>query len=119
MSCHALLQGIFLTQGLNLHLLCVLHWQADSLSLSHLGSAQVYTGLCVSYPGSSVGKDFACNAGDCLQYRRRRIDAWVRKMAEKRMATHSNMLAWEIPWSESLVGYSPWGHKELDMSEAT
>ena len=24
---HALLQGIFLTQGLNLHLLCLLHWQ--------------------------------------------------------------------------------------------
>ena len=33
--CHFLLQGIFLTQGSNLHLL---HWQADSLPLSHLGS---------------------------------------------------------------------------------
>ena len=30
--CHALLQGIFPTQGLNLGLL---HWQADSLLLSH------------------------------------------------------------------------------------
>ena len=30
-----LLQGIFLTQGSNLHLL---HWQADSLPLSHLGN---------------------------------------------------------------------------------
>ena len=29
--------GIFPTQGLNLHLLCLLHWQADSLLLSHLG----------------------------------------------------------------------------------
>ena len=27
-GCHALLQGIFPTQGLNLHLLCLLHWQA-------------------------------------------------------------------------------------------
>ena len=35
---HFLLQGIFLTQGLNLHLLCILHWQADSLPLSYLGS---------------------------------------------------------------------------------
>ena len=34
-GCHFLLQGIFLTQGLNLHLL---HWQANSLPLSHLGS---------------------------------------------------------------------------------
>ena len=35
MGCHSLLQGIFLTQGLNPHLL---HWQAGSLPLSHLGS---------------------------------------------------------------------------------
>ena len=34
-GCHFLLQGIFLTQGLNLSLL---HWQVDSLLLSHLGS---------------------------------------------------------------------------------
>ena len=34
MDCHFLLQGIFLTQGLNLGLL---HQQVDSLPLSHLG----------------------------------------------------------------------------------
>ena len=34
-GCHFLLQGIFLTQGWNLHLL---HWQEDSLPLSHQGS---------------------------------------------------------------------------------
>ena len=33
MGCHALLQGIFLTQGLNLLLLHLLNWQAGSLSL--------------------------------------------------------------------------------------
>ena len=32
------LQRIFLTQGLNLCLLLLLHWQVDSLPLSHLGS---------------------------------------------------------------------------------
>ena len=31
-------RGIFLTQGLNPHLLHVLHGQADSLPLRHLGS---------------------------------------------------------------------------------
>ena len=31
--CHSLLQGIFPTQGLNLHLLYLLHWQAGSLPL--------------------------------------------------------------------------------------
>ena len=25
---------------------------------------------------------------------------------EEEMATHSNILAWRIPWAESLVGYS-------------
>ena len=35
---------------------------------------------------------------------------------EKAMATHSSTLAWKIPW-RSLVGYSPWGHKELDTTE--
>ena len=34
-GCHFLLQGILPTQGLNPHLL---HWQADSLQLSHQGS---------------------------------------------------------------------------------
>ena len=34
-GCHFLLQGIFLTQGSNQRLL---HWQVDSLPLSHLGS---------------------------------------------------------------------------------
>ena len=32
--CHAFLQGILLTQGLNLHLLCLLKWQAGSLPLA-------------------------------------------------------------------------------------
>ena len=41
LGCHDLLQGIFLTQRSNPHLLCLLHWQADSLLLGHLGSPRV------------------------------------------------------------------------------
>ena len=37
-NCHFLLQGIFWTQGSNPHLLHLLHGQADSLLLKHLGS---------------------------------------------------------------------------------
>ena len=33
LGCHALLQGIFPTQGWNPGLLCLLHWQAGSLPL--------------------------------------------------------------------------------------
>ena len=36
---------------------------------------------------------------------------------ENGMATHSSILTWSIPWTESLVGYSPWVCKELDMTE--
>ena len=37
---------------------------------------------------------------------------------EKEMETHSSILTWKIPWTErSLVGYSPWGRKESDMTE--
>ena len=35
---------------------------------------------------------------------------------EKAMAIHSSTLAWKIPWTEE-PGYSPWGRKELDMTE--
>ena len=27
---------------------------------------------------------------------------------ESKMATHSSILAWKSPWTESLVGYNPW-----------
>ena len=37
-GCYFLLQGIFPTQGSNLGLLCLLHWQEGSLSLCHLGT---------------------------------------------------------------------------------
>ena len=33
------------------------------------------------------------------------------------MATHSSILAWRIPWKRSLLGYSPWGCKELETTE--
>ena len=41
-------------------------------------------------------------------------ETWVQSLSwedplEKEMATHSSILAWEIPWS--LAGYSPWGLK--------
>ena len=37
-DCHFLLQRILLTQESHLSFLCLLHWQVDSLPLSHLGS---------------------------------------------------------------------------------
>ena len=31
--------------------------------------------------------------------------------------TATSILAWRIPWTEELTGYSPWAHKESDMTE--
>ena len=36
---------------------------------------------------------------------------------EEEMATHSNTLAWEIPWTEEPGGLRSWGRKELDIPE--
>ena len=47
MGCHFLLQGIFLTQGLNPSLLCLLHWQADCFTTEPSPSSfyQIKSGL--------------------------------------------------------------------------
>ena len=62
------------------------------------------------------GKEPACQ--------RRDEKTWARSLGqedplEKEMATHSSILVWKIPWTEEPAGYSPWGRKELDMTEAT
>ena len=38
-GCHFLHQGVFLTQGSNTYLLCLLHWQIDSSPLCYLGGS--------------------------------------------------------------------------------
>ena len=50
-------------------------------------------------------------------------ETWVRSLGwedspEKEMATHSNTLAWKIPWMEEFgAGYCPRGPKESGMTE--
>ena len=79
-GCHCLLQGIFPTQGSNPHLLCLLHWQAGSLPLCHMGSrignhcphlgkvggpSQAFTGTSTeTYEDMGVGHQ-GVPAGDC------------------------------------------------------
>ena len=45
--------------------------------------------LIWGFPGGSNGKEFACNVGDPRE-----------DTLEKGMATHSNILAWRISWTE-------------------
>ena len=47
---------------------------------------------------------------------------WVRSLGredslKKEMSTHSSILAGKSHGRRSLVSYSPWGHKELDVTE--
>ena len=49
-------------------------------------------------------------------------ETWVQSLCwedplEEGVATPSNILAWRIPWTRNLVGYSPQGRKEWDMTE--
>ena len=49
-------------------------------------------------------------------------ETWVQILGwedplEKEMATHSSTLGGKSHGCWSLVGYSPWGRKELDMTE--
>ena len=49
--CHFLDQGIFPAQKSNLHLPCLLHWQADSFPLGHLGSPSCARNQTLKIPG--------------------------------------------------------------------
>ena len=54
------------------------------------------------FSGGSYGKESTCNSGDqCFAMGQE-------DPLEKGRATHSNILAWKILWTEDLVGYSPW-----------
>ena len=51
--------------------------------------------------GSSVVKNPPAKQEMQLQY------LGTEDRLEKEMATHCSILAWEIPWTEGLAGYSP------------
>ena len=53
-------------------------------------------------PGGAVVKDLLANAGSLGH----------EDSLEKKMVTHSSILAWQIPWTENLMGYSPWGSQK-------
>ena len=67
----------------------------------------------MGYPGGSVVKHLPAKQEMHVQSL-----GWADPL-EEGMGTHSSILAWEIHEQRSLVGYSPWGHKESDMTKAT
>ena len=62
------------------------------------------------FPGGSDGRESACQC--------RRGYLGGEDPLEEEMATHSSILAWEIP-QKSLAGCNPWGPIESDCTEHT
>ena len=68
-----------------------------------------------SFPGGSVDKESACQS---RRHKRYKFDPWVRKISWRRKWQPTSVfLPGESHGQRSLVGYSPWGRKESDMTE--
>ena len=65
----------------------------------------------MGFPGGSAGESPAANAGDVG------LIPGLGRFLEKKMAAHFSILQpGKLHGQRSLVGYSPWGCKELDMT---
>ena len=64
------------------------------------------------FPGGSDGKASACNAGDLGLIPGSGRIPWRRKWQPTPVLLPGKFHVWR-----SLVGYSPWGRKEWDMTE--
>ena len=71
----------------------------------------------LGFPGGASSKEPACQ---CKRCRRRRFDPWVGKIPWRRAwQPPPVLLPGESHGQRSLAGYSPWGPKELDLTEVT
>ena len=103
-----------MTQGSNQHLWHLLNQQVDSLPLVTPEKLAIFADLfgCCGFPADSDGKESTWHCG------RPRFNPWVRKIPWRREWQPSPVfLSGEFHGQRSLEGYSPWGHKELDMIE--
>ena len=77
-----------------------------------LDKQRILFGIGYGTPGSWDGKEFF------LQCRRLKFDPWVGKFPWRREWQPTPVfLPGEFHGQRTLVGYSPWGHKESDMTE--
>ena len=72
---------------------------------------------CICFPGGTSGKE---STRYCKRHRGRRFDPWVKTIPWKRKWQPAPVfLPGESHGQRSLAGYSPWGCRELDTTEAT
>ena len=62
--------------------------------------------LTMGFPGGSVVKNLLANAGEAS------LSRGQEDPLEEEMATHSSILAWEIPWTEDTDGLQSTGSQK-------
>ena len=86
--------------------------QESLVCCSPWGHKELDTTEQLNYPGGSEVKASACS------FLRPGFNPWVEKIPWRRKQQPTPVfLPWESHGWRSLVGYSPWGHKELDTTE--
>ena len=71
----------------------------------------------MGFPDGASGKEPTCQ---CRRHKRHRFDPCVRKIPWRGAWQPTPVfLPAESHGQKNLVGYNPWDHKELDMTEAT
>ena len=71
--------------------------------------------MCVWLPRLHSGKESACQ---CRRCRRCGFNPWVKKILwSRKWHLTPIVLPVEPHGQKSVVGYSPWGHRESDMTE--
>ena len=94
-GCLALLQGIFLTQGANPCLSCLLHWQASSWATLVAQLVKILPAMRETWVGSL---------------------GWEDPLEEGMSTSTPAFLPGEFHRQRILAGYSPWGHGQTRFS---
>jgi len=97
-GCRLLLQGVFPTQGLNLSLLRLLHWQSDSLPLSHPESLFLrFTLRCTHW--EVIGRSTVCRQENLETTKMKSAGSWM----DKSQCMWQVSMAWRPPWLKWMV----------------
>ena len=101
-GCHFLLQGIFLTQRSNPHLLSLLHWQVGSFPTVPPGKSFLYPGILLKWISEGLGSF----AWWCRRDEHRPHSGWdikIRWSSTCSKASHSCVSSWVA----SIVHFDP------------
>ena len=85
-------------------------------SLKNPDELRDFLSAVVGFPGGSSGKEHACQ---CRKHKRHRFNPWVGKIPWRRAWQPNPVFLPGESHGQSLVDYSPYSHRESDMTEYT